>query len=72
MKAWVWIANFGDEGQKKDLCEKINELSMFHAYINDEDVPVIPCKVSELGKLLTIFAKSSATNWIEYTIQFEV
>ena len=72
MKAWVWVANFGDEEQKKDLCGKINDLTMFHAYINDEGVPVIPCKVRELGELLTIFAKSPATNLIEYTIQFEV
>lgn len=70
-KAFVSIVNFGDASQKKGLCETINNLTLFHAYVNDFGNVLIPCKVSELGGLLSQLSAFPDTNWIEYTVQFD-
>lgn len=70
-KAFVYIVNFGDEAQKKGLCETINNLTLFHAFVNEYGNVLIPCKVSELGGLLSQLSAFPDTNWIEYTVQFE-
>lgn len=72
MKAYVCICNFGTADQKRDICEKINALTMYHSYVNDTGNIVIPCKVTELGDLLEQLAKYDETNWIEYAVSFDL
>jgi hypothetical protein len=69
-KAMVSVLNFGDIHQKKGLCETINNLTLYHAYVDNHSNVVIPCRVFELGGLLAQFASFEETNWIEYTVQF--
>lgn len=69
-KAYVSVQNFGDTEQKKGLCETINNLTMFHAYVDSQGNVVIPCKLSEIGDLLSSLASHDATDWVEYSVQF--
>jgi hypothetical protein len=71
MRTFVTIQNFGSDDQKRDLCAAIDRVAMFHAYVNDHGNVVIPCKVKELGDLFAKLAKDTATNWVEYTVQFD-
>lgn len=70
-KAFVSIVNFGDVSQKKGLCDTINNLTLFHAYVNECGNVLIPCKIAELGGLLSQLSAFPDTNWIEYAVQFE-
>lgn len=72
MKAIVSIHNFGSDEQKRKLCEDIDRVAIYHAYVNDDGVIVVPCKAAELGDLFSKLAGDPATNWVEYTVQFDV
>jgi hypothetical protein len=71
MQAYVSISNFGTDEQKHKLCEDINRVAIFHAYVNDNGVVVVSCLVNELGVFFQKLATDSATNWVEYTVQFD-
>ena len=71
MKAYVSVQNFGSDADKRGLCDTINHLKFFHAYIGADESVKIPCKLAELGNLLESLAVHSETNWVEYTVQFQ-
>jgi hypothetical protein len=70
-RAFVSIVNFGDREQSQALCEMIINMTDFHPVLNSAGIPVIQCRVRDLGGMMVQFASMAATNWIEYTIQFE-
>lgn len=71
MKTYISVQNFGSAEDKQGLCDTINHLTLFHAYIGADDNVKLPCKVAELGGLLAQLASYRETNWIEYTVQFD-
>jgi hypothetical protein len=73
MKAYISIQNFGSDTQKADLCEGVANAthSAFAAAVNSAGNVVIACEVTELGGLLEQLSENAATNWIEYTLQFD-
>lgn len=73
MKAFLSIQNFGSHQQKLDLCDGIANATHGEtvATIADSGNVVIICEVAELGLLLERLSENAATNWIEYTLQFE-
>ncbi len=73
MKAFVSIQDFGTDDQKRDLCEKIANATSSDsiAEIHRDGNVVIECDVEELGLLLERLSGDTATNWIEYTVQFD-
>jgi len=73
MKVFVSIQNFGDIQQKLDLCDGIANATFgeFAANIAESGNVLITCEVIELGLLLGYLSDNAATNWVEYTIQFD-
>jgi len=70
-KAYLAVANFGEEWQQKELALTISNLTGFFTYVHNGLV-VTECRVSELGKLMLDLASYETVNWIEYTIRFDV
>ncbi len=70
MKAFVSIQDFGSDDQKRELCEAIARTTMLPALINGANV-VVECDIAKLGAFFTLLAANTATNWIEYTVQFD-
>lgn len=71
MQAYVAILDFGDESQKIEICHTIVRVTGFNAHINGTHNVVIPCNPAALGGLFDKLAHDDATNWIEYTVQFQ-
>lgn len=70
-RAFVFVRNYGDATQCRDLCDLINATTLYHAYLNDSGTPVIPCRIPELGDFLSRMAENEKTSWIEFSVQFE-
>lgn len=73
MKAFVSIQDFGSDDQKRDLCEGIANATFSEttATVGLDGNVVIACDVADLGLLFERLSENSATNWIEYTVQFD-
>ena len=72
MKAYISVQNFGSAEDKQGLCDTINHLTFFHAYVAEDGcVRIVVKKITELGDLLIVLADNAETNWIEYTVQFD-
>lgn len=70
-KAYVAVANFGEEWQQKELAQTIGDLTGFFTYVHN-GVVVTECRVSELGKLMLDLASYDKVNWIEYTVRLDL
>lgn len=66
----VFIANFGDKSDKEAICATISRLTPYRAYVNENGVPVIPCRAYEIGDLFAYLSRFPQTNWVEYSVQF--
>lgn len=72
MKAFICITDFGAPAQVRGICAAINSATMFNAYVDENDVVVIPCPVAEIGDLMAQLAADERTNWVEYRVKFDI
>jgi hypothetical protein len=70
--AHIFIANFGDDRQKASLRDAIYDTTGYEAWINENGNVTFSCIVANLGGVLSALASSTSTDWIEYTIQFDI
>lgn len=70
-RAFVIVRDYGDATQCRDLCDLINATTLYHAYLNDNGTPVIPCRIPEIGDFLSRMAENPQTSWIEFSVNFE-
>jgi hypothetical protein len=72
MTAWIYVDNFGSDQQKRNLCASLMAVAGLAAFVGElEGHVVAECEVSQLGDVFTKLASDAATNWIEYTVQFD-
>ena len=70
--AYIYIVKFGDDTQKASLCDTIYDVTGYDAWINEDGNVMLSCLVANLGGVLCALASSNHTDWIEYTIQFDI
>jgi hypothetical protein len=72
MKAYVYIANFGDRKAQHELVETLDEVApAYTATVMHNGNVLVDCRVEDLGDLLGLLASNTKTAWIEYNVQFD-
>jgi hypothetical protein len=68
MKAYVYIANFGDRKAQHELVETLDEVApAYTATVMHNGNVLVDCRVEDLGDLFGLLASNPKTAWIEYT-----
>ena len=72
MKAYVYIANFGDRKSQHELVETLDEVApAYIASVMHNGNVLIDCRIEDLSDLFGLLASSPKTAWIEYNVQLD-
>jgi hypothetical protein len=72
MKAYVYIADFGDRKQQHELVETLDEVApAYTATVTPAGNVLMDCRVEELSELFGLLASNPKTAWIEYSVQLD-